>query len=440
MNELIKKSDVYKMMKNESFIPMTDEEILESESGYYFQNVEEITNEDELNYIVESINYWGIKDIPDMVFDYLKTSDYTPDSFLQLLLNFDYQIVKDFIPEMRKYLFDNKLVTMIEDIELKFEIFQTKNKIACGLHHSVAINKDDNLLIWGNYRYEDTEFSRVFVQISRNYERISQIFCVGQNTIALDETGKIFLLIGKYHATINRKDRFIKICCGYNYIAGISLDKKLIIYGLLVSRSVRTIHDENFIDLTSNINKIFALTENYEIRIFDEDGRKIIHDINDVIIHMKCSTIYLVLIKDDFTLLTYESRIRIKKVFSPDGKFTRIACMKSLFFGIREDGFLVVWNKNEIVSIIEESFKDVACGKEHVVLIKENGTLHSYDVKTNEIFNVPEGIFVEIACGDFHSVGMREDGKIITWYLDGRPDDTPTEHSNFVKNFIVLKS
>ena len=73
-------------------------------------------------------------------------------------------------------------------------------------------------------------------------------------------------------------------------------------------------------------------------------------------------------------------------------------------------------------------------------MIKENGTLHSYDVKTNEIFNVPEGIFVEIACGDFHSVGMREDGKIITWYLDGRPDDTPTEHSNFVKNFIVLKS
>ena len=129
-------------LNSDFFKNMTLQEFQESESFQHIVKIKTPKYFEELAQILESLQYFLIEDIPEIVLDYfLGITDIKPILMLieEHFPNFFNQIVE----------FLKSNIFRLQDYRFKFEFFGDKRRIACGSLHSVGIREDGSLVTWG---------------------------------------------------------------------------------------------------------------------------------------------------------------------------------------------------------------------------------------------------------------------------------------------------
>ena len=180
-----------------------------------------------------------------------------------------------------------------------------------------------------------------------------------------------------------------------------------------------------------NCGKIITLyliiykSENYELLL--EDIKTEIKIYLNKIKIVACNIYKHYVLLNDGTIISYLNNNDIDPdieqfyyyLNSPSEKFTEIACGENHSIGIKEDGTVVTWGNNnggQYNNSPSGKIVQIACGAYHSVGIREDGTLVTWgDNDWGQYNNSPEGKFIKIACGCYHSVGIREDGTVVTW-------------------------
>ena len=362
--DVFKTSDIYKLMRNGQngvFNTMTDQEILDSESGYYLRDIEKINNDEEFDYVLESIEYWGIDFYPKILIDYLLSMSY--DNF-----TYDFNTLKDIV-------FSLKNIYEMQDKKLRSKILQINPKLSCGDYHFIYEDENNKINI---YHKSDThEFSFNDID-SGSYKQIcakSDISGYLNNEGKL-RTIRIFKDIESDFVKHYYTDSFIKFDCERNRISSIKNDgilqiRDAVSYGIYIQ-------SDNFSDVMCGDSFTVGIKNDKKIILYYESGEKFEFDIEFEKIICTNDNVLIITKNGNIECLTDDD------IFCPEEKFINVFGYDDIFIGIRENFSLIAWRNDGI------------------------------------LLNVPSGEFLNISCSYKSFIGLKSDGKIVTWsYLNG---------------------
>ena len=120
--------------------------------------------------------------------------------------------------------------------------------------------------------------------------------------------------------------------------------------------------------------------------------------------------------------------------------FDRIAIGKKFTVVIKNNGTLHSWGTDEHGEISgtpkESGFISVSAGVYHCTALRDDGTLHSWGQNDCKQYIPKESGFIAISAGSYCSIALRDDGTLHAWGYDAsnQISNTPIE-SGFVEVF-----
>lgn len=426
-----KESMVYQQMRNDMygiFQSMSDEELLQSETGKMIFTKDKIEDVEDVIFLLQSLDYFVIDTIPDMLIDYIINGENNEDlldvvNSLDIFNSLDIDsLYNNFIIILKERIFE------IKNYTLKYKVYswhilklftEYKKFIACGKNHITLINSEGNIIMYGNTSH------RQMINIPR--KTFSQVACGEYHSVGIETDGTVDTW-GDYFEHQNddspsEDKEFTYVICGKFHNVGIRKNKTIYTWGGMNNfqrkKPSKQTFNKNFKSMFGNI-------------IFPQKNSDTVEKFNSVV----CGGYHSVGIREDNTIVIWGDDSHNQRKDTPIGEFLQVACGLFHSVGIRKDGTVVTWGGNAYRrNSPEGKFLMVACGKYHNVGIKEDGTIvtwGSYEYDDN--MESPDGEFVYVTCGAQHSVAVRKDGSVVTWGKNNHRqlEDSPSEDIKFL--------
>ena len=117
------------------------------------------------------------------------------------------------------------------------------------------------------------------------------------------------------------------------------------------------------------------------------------------------------------------------------GGFVAVAAGSSHSLGLKQDGSIVAWGRNNYgqcnVPSPNTGFIAISAGHLHSLGLKQDGSIVTWGAIGNA--PAPNTGFVAVAAGDYHSLGLKQDGSIVAWgYNDDGQCNVPSPNTGFI--------
>lgn len=445
----------------------------------YIRDETRIEDLDDFIHSLECLNHWSVTSLPGYVLHYMFCSDYGV-FMIPSHLNLDNILVSKWNQKIIygsiKFI-DDKVLTFrrIHDNELYMNVIRMHHKkgyskIECGWYTSAALigdgDGDDScdLFVWGGndkdpgyrasqvYRHwffnnESSDYVNEYPLYSSVEGNFIDVKCRGSSSFLCLRKDKKLFSWKDNGATFVPEGKFTKIVSG-GYDGGDCAIRDVDIEGnggnLVCWNRLHVILEtpDKYIDVAKSYEVMTGININGNLSTWRRHDSiyKLAYSPEGEFTEVACSDSFCAGIKEDKTIVTWGDRC---DVFSPEGKFKRLFANRNFceFAAERFDGAIVRWDEDNLLSVHEGSFVDVALCEDHAVAIKSSD-FHCYDgsvcgelVLLNGYYDVPEGMFCKITAGlnHFTCIKVDEDGKrsIVSFgdnsysQCDGVPEGEP---------------
>lgn len=315
---------------------------------------------------------------------------------------------------------------IFEEYNMLKTYYITNRRISCGNYHTIAIDNNDDIVAWGDSLDEQ------IYNIPKG-DKFKSVSCQNVGNLGLSIEGNIYLYEDNRRRVFTDGDAKM-ISSGEYHSAAIKSDGKLVIWD---SKFLFVEINESFIFVTCGSYRVAAIKNNgdiyyYNVReLITGNKKQKTYIIKGPFVLVSCGWEYIVAIRGNGSLFVksnYGHHLNI-----PDGIFKQVCCGKYHIVALKYDGTVITFgdnSSNQCVNSPIGKFIKTYCGENHSVGIREDRTIVTWgDNLLHQYDDSPEGTFIEVACGRFHSSAIRYDGLVITWGNDDydQRDGIPTE-------------
>ena len=236
------------------------------------------------------------------------------------------------------------------------------------------------------------------------------------------------ILYGKYFKTMNPEEFMSQYKDSIRNNSPINEDGDDFLFALI------SLSQWSIVDLPIIVLDFVDSHYNYDYDKYKEDFPNYYELIIERIKFMKsykeiiCGSYHSIALRYDGTISMWGSNIDKQRKDAPEGisisyptndypkdKFLKISCGNSHTLGLKIDGTVIMWGRDQRYNKTDTEFIDINCSYYHSAGIQRDGTVVVWDNYDNkQVDNILSGKFIKIICGYYHIVGLREDGTVVT--------------------------